>query len=158
ALLFQPTAEEEHSTKMLGESAQLVVTLARDPSLRGLTQSLSFVMTGIQGGLLKLDDIPDALNIFSDALEDVVAGRAAPFSWHALLNGHSTRPDERRRFIEVRPVLDYSALEPGRKANDAIRKAASTLPTELGARVRLTGPVPIEDEEFATVQQGALVN
>jgi uncharacterized protein len=158
ALLFQPTAEEEHSTKMLGESAQLIVTLARDPSLRGLTQSLSFVMTGIQGGLLKLDDIPDALGIFSDAIEDVVAGRAAPFSWHALLNGHTTRPDERRRFIEVRPVLDYSALEPGRKANDAIRKAASTLPTELGARVRLTGPVPIEDEEFATVQQGALVN
>src|SRR5205085_2054350 len=32
------------------------------------------------------------------------------------------------------------------------------LPQEYGARVRLTGPVPIADEEFATVQEGMVVN
>ena len=157
-LLFQPLSEVEHTTKMLAESAQLIVTLARDPSLRGLTQSLTYVMTGIQGGLLKLDDIPNSLDTFSGAIDNVVAGNSIPFSWHDLLNGRPSKPDETRRFIEVRPVLDYSALEPGRKANDAIREAARNLPAEYGARVRLTGPVPISDEEFSTVQQGALVN
>src|SRR5204862_7997294 len=32
------------------------------------------------------------------------------------------------------------------------------LPEEYGARVRLTGPVPIADEQFATVQEGMVVN
>jgi hopanoid biosynthesis associated RND transporter like protein HpnN len=157
-LLFQPLADVEHQTHMLAESAQLIVTLARDPSLRGLTQSLNYVMTGIQGGLLKLDDIPNSLNTFSDTIEDVLAGKSEPFSWHALLNGRVSKADEKRRFIEVRPILDYSTLEPGRKASEAIRQAASTLPAAYGARVRLTGPVPISDEEFSTIQQGALVN
>jgi hopanoid biosynthesis associated RND transporter like protein HpnN len=155
-LLFQPLAEVEHTTQTLADSAQLIVTLARDPSLRGLTQSLSFVMTGIQGGLLKLDDITKALNGFSDTIENVSTG--TPFSWHELMNARPSKPDETRRFIEARPILDFAALEPGRKASDAIREAARELPPEYGTRVRLTGPVPISDEEFSTIQQGALVN
>jgi uncharacterized protein len=157
-LLFQPLADVERETRTLADSAQLIVTLARDPSLRGLTQSLNYVMTGIQGGLLKLDDITNSLNTFSDTIENILAGKAVPFSWHNLLNGRDSKPDETRRFIEVRPMLDYSALEPGRKATDAIREAAQNLPAQYGARVRLTGPVPISDEEFSTIQQGALVN
>ena len=57
-------------------------------------------------------------------------------------------------------MLDYKALEPGKDATDAIRQAATDLnfAGEYGARVRLTGPVPIANEEFATVQDGAIVN
>jgi uncharacterized protein len=157
-LLFQPLAEVEHSTKMLAESAQLIVTMARDPSLRGLTQSLSYVMTGIQGGLLKIDEIPDSLNHFSDTIEHVTAGKSVNFSWHELLNTRPSTPSELRRFIDARPVLDYSALEPGQKADDAIREAARQLPAEYGARVRLTGSVPMSDEEFSTLSEGAEVN
>ena len=124
--------------------------------MRGLTQSLSFVMTGIQGGLLKLDDITKALNGFSDTIENV--GTGTPFSWHELMNARPSKADETRRFIEARPILDFAALEPGRKASEAIRRAARELPPEDGVRVRLTGPVPISDEEFSTIQQGALVN
>ena len=51
------------------------------------------------------------------------------------------------------PVLDFSALQPGQAASDAIRKAASDLKldTDYQARVRLTGPVAMADEEFGTV-------
>ncbi len=38
------------------------------------------------------------------------------------------------------------------------RRAISILRGEYGARVRLTGPVPIANEEFATVADGAVVN
>ncbi len=57
-------------------------------------------------------------------------------------------------------MLDFSALEPGRASSNAIRQAASDLQldTKYQARVRLTGSVPMADEEFATVQEGALVN
>ncbi len=57
-------------------------------------------------------------------------------------------------------MLDFTALEPRKEATAAIRKAASDLKLagDYHARVRLTGPVPIADEEFATVQEGMLVN
>src|SRR5260370_8141271 len=67
---------------------------------------------------------------------------------------------DRRSFIEFKPVLDFNALEPGKDATDAIRQAARdlNLAGEYGARLRLTGPVPIANEEFATVQDGAIIN
>jgi hypothetical protein len=67
---------------------------------------------------------------------------------------------DRRAFIELKPILDYQELEPGKDATDAIRQAAAELdfPGKYQARVRLTGPVPIANEEYATVQDGALVN
>ena len=57
-------------------------------------------------------------------------------------------------------MLDFSALQPGQAATDAIRKAASDLKlgTDYQARVRLTGPVAMADEEFGTLQEGAVVN
>ena len=46
-------------------------------------------------------------------------------------------------------------MEPGKAATDAIRQAASELKLEsdYGARVRLTGSIPIQDEEFATLRE-----
>jgi hopanoid biosynthesis associated RND transporter like protein HpnN len=57
-------------------------------------------------------------------------------------------------------VIDYSALEPGKDATDAVRKAAADLdfPGKYQARVRLTGPIPIANEEYSTVQEGAIFN
>ena len=54
-------------------------------------------------------------------------------------------------------MLDFNALEPGKRATDAIRDAAASLDlaSRYQARVRLTGPVPIENEEFGTVREGA---
>src|SRR5262249_2431728 len=94
------------------------------------------------------------------AVGDAAGGRAACCSGGWLKNGRPPEPMDLRRFIEIRPVLDYAALEPGRKATEAIRRTAAEL--ELGkmyqARVRLTGPVAIQDEEFATLQEGSLTN
>jgi hopanoid biosynthesis associated RND transporter like protein HpnN len=107
-----------------------------------------------------LDDLSKTFNMVSDTLEGVIDGRPATFSWRAMLNGEPPTPSERRRLIQIRPALDYSSLTPGHRSSEAIRKAAADL--ELGAkysaRVRLTGPVPIADEEYATVQEGAFVN
>jgi len=67
---------------------------------------------------------------------------------------------DKRAFIEFKPILDYQALEPGKTATDAIRQAATELnfAGAYDARVRLTGPVPMANEEYATVQDGAIVN
>ena len=69
-----------------------------------------------------------------------------------------SEPNELRQFVDIWPTLDYSALEPGRQATDAVRKAAldANLKPDYQARLRLTGSVPIADEEFATVKEGAI--
>ena len=55
----------------------------------------------------------------------------------------------------IRPVLDYAALLPGKAATDAIRQAASDLDfaSRYRATLRLTGPVAISDEEYATFRK-----
>jgi predicted RND superfamily exporter protein len=51
--------------------------------------------------------------------------------------------------------MDYAALEPGAAASDEIRRTALSLGLDKahGVNVRLTGPVPLADEEFASLAQ-----
>ncbi|TMJ91698.1 MAG: hopanoid biosynthesis-associated RND transporter HpnN, partial [Alphaproteobacteria bacterium] len=159
-LLFLPTQEVIGLTKKLGEAKPLIQTLAQDSNLRGLTTALNYALIGVRMNQYTLDDLSGTLNMVSDPLDEVIAGRPASFSWRAMLNGRPANPDERQRFVEFRPMLDYAALMPGKVATDAIRQAAAEL--DIGksyrARVRLTGPVAIADEEYATLQEGAFVN
>src|SRR5262249_48012807 len=134
--------------------------LQTDPSLRGLTQVMSLGLTGVQIKRITLDDMTFSLNLAATSLEDVLASRPASFSWRVLMRGKPAEPGDLRRFIQIRPVLDFGALEPGHRATQAIRQAVTdlNLATAFQARVRLTGPVAIQDEEFATLQEGALTN
>jgi uncharacterized protein len=159
-LLFQPTADLGRFTQGLERAATLIATLVGDPSLRGLNRTLSLALIGVQNRMTTLDALARPLSMASDTLENVVQGRPATFSWQEMLSGQRPAAADLRQFIEVHPVLDYSALEPGRRSSEAIRQAASdlNLATQYQARVRLTGSVPMADEEFATVREGAVVN
>jgi hopanoid biosynthesis associated RND transporter like protein HpnN len=159
-LLFRSSDDIAGMTKGLGQAAPLIGTLVSDPSLRGLTRVLSLALIGVQNRTIMLDTLARPLSMAAATIEAAIAGHPASFSWQELLNGAQPTPGDLRRFIEVHPVLNFSALEPGRASSDAIRKAVFDLQLESKdqARVRLTGSVPMADEEFATVQQGALVN
>src|SRR6478672_4236603 len=157
-LLFLPTDQVVGFTKKLGEAKPVIQVLAQDSNLRGLTTALNYGLVGARMNHYALDDFAGTMNMVSDTLDEAIAGRPASFSWRAMLNGRPSTTSERRRFIEIRPVLDFAALMPGKAATDAIRSAAADLTTQYGARVRLTGPVAIADEEYATLQEGAFVN
>ena len=88
------------------------------------------------------------------------ANRPATFSWLTLVQGHEPKASDLLRFLKIQAVLDYSELEPGLKASDAIRKAAADLKLDstYQARLRLTGPVPMNDDEFATIKENAALN
>jgi hopanoid biosynthesis associated RND transporter like protein HpnN len=159
-LLFQSESELARTTQGLASAGSIIGALANDPTLRGLTRALSFGLAAVQSGGATLNNLVRPLTLSADTLDQVLAGRPASFSWHVLLTGNQPEPKQLRHFIEVRPVLDYSALEPGRAATDAIRKAATDLKlsSDYQARMRLTGPVAMADDEFGTVRDGALVN
>ncbi|MGE3147292.1 MAG: MMPL family transporter [Pseudorhodoplanes sp.] len=159
-LLFLSPEELTVQTRQLTTAQPLIGVLGSDPTLRGLTRTLGFALQGIRGGQFKLDDLERPLGLVSDSLDDVLAGRPASFSWQVLLSGKAAEPSDKRQILNVWAVLDFSELEPGRKPSEAIRQAAADLKlaSDYQARVRLTGPVPIADEEFATVKEGAELN
>lgn len=159
-LLFRPTEDVANFAKGLGQAAPLIGTLASDSSLRGLTRALSLGLIGVQNKMVTLDALARPLSMASTTVEDVLANRPASFSWLSMLNGTDPKPDDLRRLVEVHPVLDFSALQPGKASSDEIRLIANELQLKdkYQARVRLTGSVPMADEEFGSVQDGALEN
>ncbi len=157
-LLFQSPEDLKRQLALLVQAEPLIRDLATDPSLRGLVSGLEDGLLGIQSKRLKLDDFTRVFNTASDTLEKVIKGEPASFSWRVLVAGQPAQPSELRGFIEVRPVLDYSALEAGHAATETIRAAAAEIAPKFQATVRLTGPVAMADEEFATIKEGATRN
>ena len=159
-LLFQSAADLKSQMDMLTQAQRLVQVLAGDPSLRGVIQTLQFGLLGVQGGQITLDAMTWPLTMAADTIEKVNAGQPTNFSWYALVQGHPPTSGDLLRFLEIRAVLDYSELEPGRRATDAVRQAAADLDIagKYQAQLRLTGPVPMADEEFSTIKENAELN
>ena len=159
-LLFLSKEEVVKTANQLLSAQPFLGTLAADPSLRGLTSALSLMARGVTEKETTFEALQPQLNAFADALDDVNAGRRKPFSWRELLTGVKPEPRDLRKLILVTPELDFSALEPGHISDETIRATARDLGLthENGYSVRLTGTVPLADEEFATVADGALVN
>ena len=159
-LLFLPVAEVGRVTGQFEAAAPLIEIMAGDPSIRGLTGALETGLAGVRRGQIKLDNTERPFTQIAQTIENVLNKGSGTFSWRELVSDKPLTDADRRSFIEFRPILDFNALEPGKDATDAIRQAAQdlNLAGEFGARVRLTGPVPIANEEFATVADGAILN
>ena len=159
-LLFAPTEEVARTTQQMIAAQPLLGTLAADPSLRGVMDALSLVLEGVRREQIKLTDLARPLAAFAAALDAVNAGQLPDFSWRTLILGRAPDPRELRRFILVQPALDFGALQPGARAVAAIRDAVRDIgfAADSRVRVRLTGPVPLADEEFATLAEGAALN
>jgi len=159
-LLFEPIDELAPQMSMLSQAQRLIEVLAGDPSLRGVVRALQFGLLGVQGGNIKLDDMTWPMTLAANTLDQVKANQPASFSWRVLVQGHEAKPADLRRFVKLTAVLDYSELEPGLKASNAVRQAAAdlNLASAYQAQLRLTGPVPMNDDQFATIKENALLN
>lgn len=155
-LLYRPLPSVRSDLAQLIAAQPFLGPLAADPSLRGVTGSIAALAQGVQGGQTRWDAVARPLSALADALSDAAAGRPSYFSWQALIGAG---PQPLQRLILVKPVLAYQDLEPGAPASRAIRAAAGRLGVDPahGARVRLTGPVALEDEEFASLTDHAWI-
>jgi uncharacterized protein len=158
--LFLSRDELAEQIEVLIQAQPFLGTIAADPTLRGLAHTLEFIPQAVSAGQAKFEDFGRQLNVLGDTVELLLDGRTPRLSWTELMTGRTATTRELRRFIHVKPVLDFGAMEPGAIAIDAIRAAAAQLKLDVehGATIRLTGPVPMADEEFATVAEGAALN
>ncbi len=159
-LLFEPVEQLEPQMMVMSQAQRLVQVLASDPSLRGVIRALQFGLLGVQSGKVTLDKMVWPLTLAANTLDQVNANKPATFSWQGLVQGQEPKTSDLMRFLKIQPVLDYSELQPGMKASNAIRQAVAELDlaSKYRARVRLTGPVPMNDDQFATIKENAALN
>ncbi|MBB6252747.1 MMPL family transporter [Nitrospirillum iridis] len=159
-LMLLPTEEVQSTMQSLIQAQPLLGPLAADPSARGLLDTLATYLQGVSYGQAKLEDLQRPFDALSGTVEAASQGKVVPLNWRGLVTGQPPNPMELRRFILVQPVLDFNDLQPGSMASDAIRATAKDLglTPENGIRVRLTGEVPMADEEFGTLGEGAAFN
>ena len=159
-VLFLSVDEVRRDTAQLIKAEPFLGTLAADPTLRGVLGAISQSTEGLRLGKTTLEDMKPAMTAIADALDAVIYGKRPAFSWRKLITGREPERSDLRRFVNIQPVLDYNDLEPGGKATKAIREIIANLglTPENGVTVRLTGSVPLADEEFATVADGAAMN
>ena len=159
-ILFLSVAEVQRNMDELIKAEPFLGTLAADPTLRGVLGAISQSLEGVRLKKTTLEDIRPAVSAIADALEGVEQGQHPAFSWRRLISGRAPEQSDLRRFVNIQPVLNYGDLEPGGQATKAIRATIAKLglTPDRGVRVRLTGSVPLADEEFATIADGAALN
>src|SRR3954454_19830059 len=158
--LFLSVPELQSLSDKLVEAQPLIGTLARDPSLRGLFDTLVLFVNGAEkeknyAAIARLDP---TLTAVGDAVQAVLEGRHQPVPWQRLMTGMSNDRRALRRFVLTRPVVDFDTVQAGARARNAIRDISRELNLDAAhcVRVRLTGPVALNDEQFVTLKQGAV--
>jgi len=154
-LLFASTENVKKALAQIVKVQPFLGSMASDPSLRGLANTLALTTKGINDGQTSVQDLRTPLRTLADALEGLTAGHRPFFSWRTLITGNAPEERELRHIILVDPSLDFTHLQPGKLPIDGIHAMAQRLQLDPahGVRVRLTGPVPLQDEEFATLAQ-----
>jgi len=164
-LLYLDLDELSDLSDRLAEAQPFLGTLWRDPSLRGFFDLLGRVIEetvkekkGDTAGQPPVK-IAEVFNSIAEVAEAQTAGKFARLSWHRLMLGKgkaATDPAEGRRFILIKPVLDFASLQPAAKAINSLRAIAADLELgpDHGVRVRLTGSAALAHEELNSVQEG----
>ena len=160
ALLFLPLPMVQQTVQQLREAGPLAGMMAADPSVRGVMQALSAGIQGAEQRHFPAAALTRPMTMLSGTLDQLFAGQQPVFSWQELLSDQPPSVTQLHGFIEIEPKLDFSALQPALGAEQTIRQAAAQLKLgpQYGASVRLTGELAINDEQFATLSQGAVLN
>ncbi len=155
-LLFSSVEDVEARMNQLIQAQPFLGPLAADPSLRGIANTLALPLQGVASGDVSLADVAAPYGPLAGALENALEGRARTFGWSTLLDD---APDTNRlrRIMLIQPVRDFTRLRSAAAASEGIRAAASELDLESrhGARLRLTGPAMLADEELGSLAEHA---
>jgi hopanoid biosynthesis associated RND transporter like protein HpnN len=139
------------------DAAPFLGQVAADPSARGVFAALGLIGQGVARGQADLGPFLPALRGLHATLAAAAAGGAQPLSWESLLAGKMADLAGPDRIVLIRPVLDYAAIRPGGVPTQLVREAIARLPFVAAGdtAVRLTGEVPLADDEFSSAANGA---
>ena len=155
-LLYLSTDELETLSTELARAQPFLGAIATDRSARGLFHLFNLAFTAAVEGDTAAAAVAPAATQTAEVIENILAGKTAAMNWGGLFTAISPAGVGNRAMVLAQPKLDLAALEQGGDATAFVRASAKELglTPENGIRVRLTGQVPLNDEELATVAQG----
>ncbi len=156
-LLFLSDEELEQLAGNLSRMQPFLGALAREPTLPGLSSLLRRALKrkDSESGL----ELTPVLERLSEAVEAENAGRFHRLSWQSLMHTGGERGSAARRYVLVKPKLDFNELFPSGPALERIRSLTSSLDLVPGngVRVRITGGPALSHEELTSVTRGTEV-
>lgn len=159
-LLYLSIGELEDLSTELARAQPFLGAIATDRNARGLFRLLEFAFRAAARGEPAAGAIAPAAEQAAIVTNTVLDGKPAGLNWESLFSGFGPPGMTARAMVLAQPKLDLTSLEQGGTASTFIRESARELgiTPENGYRLRLTGQIPLSDEEFATVAEGTGVS
>ncbi|MBT3989055.1 MAG: MMPL family transporter [Rhodospirillaceae bacterium] len=157
-LLYLSESELADLSDRLIEAQPFLGTLWKKPTLPGLFDLLSlFLKEGANA-----QELLGAARPMIDSLSAVIMAQTnkqpTRLSWRNILAGENDdQPPEREtRILVIQPKTDFGSLQPGQEAINSLRNIGQGLKLDenFQAKLRLTGSVPLADEELKSVENG----
>lgn len=140
----------------LAEAAPFLGAVATDRSLRGLFRTLDLSLN-VPVEPAQQEQLIGLYTRITEAVEAELGGRSSRIYWRDDLVPHpGGGSGVARDFVVLQPRLDYSRIDAaGAALRDVRAEAARVEAANPGVRVRLTGPVALDQEELASVEASA---
>jgi len=154
-VLYLSPAEIDAIGAELATAQPLLGAISNDRSARGLFSLLELAFNAGAAGEASVAGIAPTATQAARAIDAALAERSAGMDWNGLFSPlQGARPP--RALVIAKAKLDLTALEQGADATAFVRQSAADLglTADNGFTVRLTGEVPLTDEEFATIATG----
>jgi len=145
-LLYLDLEELESLVDSLVAAQPLLGRLRADYSAAGL---FSTVAEALEAGEPAL--VSPLLEPLAGTLAAARRGGQRPLDWRSLLFDGGDGLTGERQFVVVAPRMDYSRLRPAQEPMQALRDRGAEIGQAEEVRIRLTGSVALEDEEFVGV-------
>lgn len=158
-LLYLSIEDLDTLATELAIAQPLLGAIATDRNARGLLQLLDFAYTAAAEGEDSTVAFAPTANQSAKVIEKHLNGEPTSMNWENLFTALTPPGQTARSMVISKPVLNIGALQQGEKAATLIRKTAKDLEItpNNGYRLRLTGQIPLNDEEFSTVAEGTSV-
>ena len=157
-LLYLSESELQEIAGRVQAGLPMLVPLAQDPTLRGLSQFFQIIGYSAQQGANPADFNPFLAEV-QRVFEENAAGKPAFMNWNGFLMPGAPERSGNRKFISIKPVLDYSSLEPAERALEEARRIIEQpgIADQENVQIRLTGDIVINAEELRSVADGAVL-
>jgi len=151
-LLYLDVNELQSLSNKLASAQPFIGRLAQNYSLAGLFDTFTDALTNNDTDI----DINAIFGKTAEAIEAALANQPYRVSWQQLMMDKASGLGFTKRFVFIKPILNFQEFLPAEKSLIVINQAVTdSLKDELaGVNVRLTGEVILEHEEMLTVSQG----
>lgn len=154
-LLYLDTPELRKLAAQSTVWAPLLAHLAHDPRLRTFFPVMGFALQN-SADPERQELLAQLFRRVGETVEAQLSGRESRGLWsEALLGNTKFAGETAKRFLLVKPRLNYSSLQAADGPLIALRSLIDSIENRGNVTVRLTGSVVLEDEERQLVAQSA---